>query len=860
MNNRHFDHLVSDHKNKDMTLETFFNHFFQGIKHEFPESDIAIYTYSKLNETLKPVLPLTQNKYMSPKEIRYVTKIHAKKSNRHLNFIKYLINRDKNTIIDQSQLKKDQTTFQYSCKDGLYLNLTKKNTPYSCIVFIHHWKIKKSVFYNKNKTAYIFSMTSFLESIQDFFHTLMHTQNLSNNFLMLNHLNKASIEKETKIQNLSYELTILKKLSFEASSKTTSLEIIKLSLKFLNIQIPFNTSSVLMFNNHNDANITIQLNSFITSSQKDILINSLLKHSYILYKKLINSKQTKVTIIKNQSSDFSSKVNSNKNIIKTTLNFPLTFEKKVIGILNLSHTSIKEVSESDIELINTICNDLASHLHRIQNVKKSETLKINSLLKSMTDGILISDTNHSIIKINEVGKKLLSELSIEESPHNLTKLLNKLAIYETYKTVISTQKPQITTTKPLNKTFSIQINPLHNTQLEFTGTVVILRDFTEVQKINRIKSQRLDIMSKVALIINSISNLNNLLSVLMEFYLNITQSEMGSFQLKQGTEYLTTIHANFPDKIRKQYRFLDNTSLSDHTIETQKLLFIANYPENSSLNPSTKITIDHYICIPIMVKQNLIGIINIARKPGVNKSILDPEDLETLKTITVVSGSAIHNAMLYEESLKKDTLKKELQIAYNIQKEILPSSAPKFGEIDIGTLSKPARDIGGDYYDFIPLDQDNLGIIIADIVGKGIPAGLFMAMLKSTLHSNIKNLTSPKKALEKLNLILYEDKTVSKFIPLFYGVLNKKTAILTYSNAGHEPGLVLKNQKFFELDTLGYPIGAFKQSYYEEKTILLSLKSVCMFFTDGIIESKNRSGEQFGLNNLKDLMKKKQTF
>ena len=176
--------------------------------------------------------------------------------------------------------------------------------------------------------------------------------------------------------------------------------------------MPFNSSSILIFNHQKDVNITIRLNSFITSSQKDILVNSLLKHSYILYKKPITSKEAKVTIIKNQFSNFYPKENNDKNIIKTTLNFPLTFEKKVIGILNLSHSSIKKVSQSDIELINTVCNDLASHLHRIENVKESETLKINSLLKSMTDGILISDTNHNIIKINEV-KQLLSGLMLK---------------------------------------------------------------------------------------------------------------------------------------------------------------------------------------------------------------------------------------------------------------------------------------------------------------------------------------------------------------------------------------------------------------------------------------------------------------
>ncbi len=219
-------------------------------------------------------------------------------------------------------------------------------------------------------------------------------------------------------------------------------------------------------------------------------------------------------------------------------------------------------------------------------------------------------------------------------------------------------------------------------------------------------------------------------------------------------------------------------------------------------------------------------------------------------------GTSIQNALLYQEKLKKENLEQELVVAHKIQLGLLPSETPKHHHFQFSAISKPAREIGGDYFDFFEISPNTVGILIADIVGKGIPAGLFMAALKSTLYSHIFRFESPKKAMSFLNQLLSKDPVITKFIPTFYGILNTETNVFTYTNAGHEPALLVSKTQCTLLDTKGFPLGGMEETIFEEKKVKLQPNDTLFLFTDGIIESKNKRGTIFGLKRLKEQLKK----
>ena len=154
----------------------------------------------------------------------------------------------------------------------------------------------------------------------------------------------------------------------------------------------------------------------------------------------------------------------------------------------------------------------------------------------------------------------------------------------------------------------------------------------------------------------------------MNYILNTAKAEMGSIQLKLNHSFTTKVHSNFPDKISRHYKFKNSKTIIETAIETKKTIFINNYFEHPDTNPNIKILIDSFICIPIIINKEIIGVVNIARKFGSTVNPLTEDDIKTLTTLTSLSGTAIQNALYYETKQKNEKFEQELAIAKRIQK------------------------------------------------------------------------------------------------------------------------------------------------------------------------------------------------
>jgi phosphoserine phosphatase RsbU/P len=218
---------------------------------------------------------------------------------------------------------------------------------------------------------------------------------------------------------------------------------------------------------------------------------------------------------------------------------------------------------------------------------------------------------------------------------------------------------------------------------------------------------------------------------------------------------------------------------------------------------------------------------------------------------------------LVKERVKKERLERELEIAREVQERLFPSAAPKMARMDLAGICLPARTVSGDYYDFLLLGRDELGLALGDICGKGISAALLMTNLQATLRSNVMNLQghnglngdiSVAKLVERLNSQIYSYTSANKFASFFYALYNETQQTLTYCNAGHNPPLYFANGGFRRLTAGGTVVGIFEDSKYDQETVQLNTGDLLVAYTDGIVESINEYGEEFGENRLIQLV------
>ena len=259
------------------------------------------------------------------------------------------------------------------------------------------------------------------------------------------------------------------------------------------------------------------------------------------------------------------------------------------------------------------------------------------------------------------------------------------------------------------------------------------------------------------------------------------------------------------------------------------------------------------IIVPLVSKEKVIGVINLESD---QLAFFTEAELELLLSFASQAAIAIENARLYQEIKETKHLEDELVIAREIQMSFLPEKDPTYPGYEITGTAIPSEQVGGDYYDFIPIADGQLGIVIGDVSGKGVPAALIMASFRASLIAEIRNNYSISTILSKVNALLYESTESTSFVTAVYGVLDTKNKILTYSNAGHNyPLWIRASGEFLELKTGGTILGTFEHSSYSEERLEIKQGDILVFYTDGIIDAQNKNGDFFGENRLKDLIR-----
>lgn len=259
---------------------------------------------------------------------------------------------------------------------------------------------------------------------------------------------------------------------------------------------------------------------------------------------------------------------------------------------------------------------------------------------------------------------------------------------------------------------------------------------------------------------------------------------------------------------------------------------------------------------PITLDGEIIGVFNLEDN---QLKAFDEADLTQLKVFANQAAISIERARLHRLATKQRKISEELSIARQIQLSFLPKKSPSIPGFDIAGTNIPSEQVGGDYYDFIPIVDNQTGIIIGDVSGKGVPAALIMASFRASLLAEIRNNYAIRTIFRKVNRLLYESMERDNFVTAVYGVLDSSNRIFTFSNAGHNPPLLLRHEGNIEyLQQGGLALGILPDSAYHEKAVHLKTKDLLVFYTDGVTEALNPERQEFGLPRLIEVMRKGQ--
>ena len=283
--------------------------------------------------------------------------------------------------------------------------------------------------------------------------------------------------------------------------------------------------------------------------------------------------------------------------------------------------------------------------------------------------------------------------------------------------------------------------------------------------------------------------------------------------------------------------------ISGWVVQTRQPIIIPDVSKDThyfAVRPQTR----SQITVPLFKGESVIGAL-VLESDQYNYFTYD--DLELLNSFASLAAIAIANAQLYEDSLKKRQLESELLVASSVQRALLPERPPSFPGLSLHAVNIPSRFVGGDLYDIVRIDSERLGLAIGDVSGKGAPGAILMAMLYAGFKSIFREIYQVAEIVARLNNFMVQTTMEGYFATFFLAIYQRKTRTLTYCNAGHNPPILLDNQKSVHfLEEGGTVLGFLPDLNYRQHSLRIEPGSYLVLYTDGVNEVKNRRGEEYG--------------
>ncbi|HEY4902541.1 MAG TPA: GAF domain-containing protein [Candidatus Sulfotelmatobacter sp.] len=353
------------------------------------------------------------------------------------------------------------------------------------------------------------------------------------------------------------------------------------------------------------------------------------------------------------------------------------------------------------------------------------------------------------------------------------------------------------------------------------------------------------LLNEIAREVTCILNLDELLGRIAELLRRLIDYQMFSILLldASGEKLQHRFSLRFHENIHLKHEIPLGKGIVGYAAQTNQAVLVpdvAKDPRYINTNPETR----SELAVPLVYKEKVIGVLDLEHT---RRGFFTEEHQRTITTLAAQVAIAIENARLYEEVARQERrLERDLSLARELQVRLLPQTRPKLGHLDVAAKFVPARAIGGDLYDFIPYSLSRLGIVIGDVSGKGAPAAIYAALVSGILRSHAPIEPGPAEMLSAVNLSLAERPIEAQFVSLIYALWDDQHRILTVANSGLPRPIYVHAGKNEVIEATGLPLGLFDEADYDEFKFRMKPGDMFVFFSDGILDARNRDGHLFG--------------
>jgi sigma-B regulation protein RsbU (phosphoserine phosphatase) len=367
------------------------------------------------------------------------------------------------------------------------------------------------------------------------------------------------------------------------------------------------------------------------------------------------------------------------------------------------------------------------------------------------------------------------------------------------------------------------------------------------------QARTLLLLNEIARELTSILNLDELLKRIAELLRRLIDYQMFSILLldQTGEKLQHRFSQRFEERLHLKHDIPLGRGVVGYAAQAKEAVLVPDVSKNPryiAVNPETR----SELAVPLIYQEKVIGVLDLEH---MRRGYFTEDHKRTLITLAAQLAIAIENARLYEEIARQETrLERELALARELQFRLLPHSLPKMAHLEVQAKFVPARAIGGDLYDFLPYSLSRLGIAIGDVSGKGAPAAIYAALVSGILRSHAPIEPGPAEMLSAVNLSLAERRIAAQFVSIIYAVWDDERRTLLVANSGLPRPLYVHDGKIETIDATGLPLGLFDEADYDEMEFKAKPGDMFVFFSDGILDARNRHGHSFGSERVESIV------
>jgi sigma-B regulation protein RsbU (phosphoserine phosphatase) len=370
------------------------------------------------------------------------------------------------------------------------------------------------------------------------------------------------------------------------------------------------------------------------------------------------------------------------------------------------------------------------------------------------------------------------------------------------------------------------------------------------------QAKTLGLLYDVSRELTSILDREELLRRITELVKKLVNYDVFTVMLwNEKTQMLEGVFAkHYEDSIPSRFRVFLNQGVTGHAAATRKPIRLDDVRLDSRyIDCETCERVHSELVVPLLLQDRLIGVLDLESS---QLAAFTPQHERMLVALGPFIAIALENSRLYQEARENELrLKNDLDTAREIQLQLLPRGAREVPGLDISVAYVPARELGGDFYDFLPYGEGRLALALGDVSGKGTAAALYGSLAIGILREHaVEHTAAPAVMLSMLNRRLHAARLEARFIALTFGVYDPTERTLSMANAGGTHPLLLRGGELSEIPVDGIPLGLFPEAEYTASTLHLRVGDVIVFASDGILESENVQQEEFGFDRLRTLL------